>query len=154
MTKLPIKIIPKTPKNSGGFTGTPGGLIFFFILVAYGICILLFGIFLTVATRNVPSQFNEGKLLAISVYNLGFLSVVIIPVFLVLDEYQPFIAWIIRTCAILYGFSATMFLQFIPPVLGIIFVDRFKNVRKFSSSLNNSSALNHGITSNTTNPSI
>ena len=141
--------------TSGGFTGTPGGLVFFFILVAYGICILFFGIFLTVATRNVPSQFNEGKLLAISVYNLGFLSVVIIPVFLVLEEYQPFIAWILRTCAILYGFSATMFLQFIPPVFGIIFIDRFKNIKKFSSSLNNSSALNHATsTTSTTNPSV
>ena len=92
--------------------------------------------------------------MAISVYNLGFLSVVIIPVFLVLEEYQPFIAWILRTCAILYGFSATMFLQFIPPVFGIIFIDRFKNIKKFSSSLNNTSALNHPTSTSTTNPSV
>merc|ERR1711879_899375 len=121
--------------GSGGFTGTPGGLIFFFILVAYGFVVLLLGIFLSVVTRNVPSAFNESKLLAISMYNLGFLSVVIIPVFLVVQPYNPFIAWILRTVAILYAFAATMVLQFVPPIAGIIIFDRLKDTHPLASKM-------------------
>jgi len=110
--------------TTGGFTGEPGGFIFFGIFVAYGAIILLVGVFLSVVTRKAPSLFNESKLLAISMYNLGFLSVVIIPVFLVV---QPFIAWILRSVAILYAFTATLVLQFLVPVFTIIVVHRFSN---------------------------
>ena len=121
--------------TTGGFTGEPGGLIFFCILVGYGAFILFVGIILTVASRNVPYRFNEGKLLAISVYNIAFLSVVIIPVFMVLQNHNPFLAWIVRTCAILYGFAATMILQFAHPVFGIVVLDKCKNKTVFKSSL-------------------
>ena len=112
---------------TGGFTGEPGGLIFFFILVAYGAFILLIGVFLSIVTRKVPSLFNESKLLAISIYNIGFLSAVIIPVFLVVNPFNPFIAWILRTIAILYAFTATLTLQFLPIVVKIVIIDRCKN---------------------------
>uniref|UniRef100_A0A7S4MMH0 G-protein coupled receptors family 3 profile domain-containing protein n=1 Tax=Vannella robusta TaxID=1487602 RepID=A0A7S4MMH0_9EUKA len=121
--------------TTGGFTGEPGGYVFFSILVAYGALVLLFGIFLSIVTRNVPSMFNESKLLAISIYNLIFLSVVIIPVFLVVNPFNPFAAWILRTVAILYAFTATMVLQFGPPLFGIIVKDKCKNVRVFKTSL-------------------
>merc|ERR1712232_68819 len=42
--------------TTGGFTGYPGGLLFF-------------GAFLSIVTRNIPSFFNESKLVAISIYN-------------------------------------------------------------------------------------
>ena len=112
---------------TGGFIGQYGGYIFFSIFVAYCLLILLFGAFMSIVTRNVPSIFNESKLLAISIYNLGFLAAVIIPVFLVVNPINPFAAWIIRTCAILYAFSATLLLQFFPPIFGIIVLDRLKN---------------------------
>merc|ERR1711879_89912 len=89
--------------TTGGFTGEPGGIIFFSVFVAYGAVILLLGAFISFVARHVPSEFNESKLLTISIYNLGFLSVVIIPVFLVVNPFNPFIAWILRTTAILYG---------------------------------------------------
>ena len=115
--------------TTGGFTGEPGGIVFFFIIVSYEAFLLLFAIFLTIVTRNVPSMFNESKLLAISIYNLCFLSVVVIPVYFVVISINPFAAWIIRTCAILYAFTATLWLQFIPRMIGVIIIDRCKKVR-------------------------
>ena len=125
--------------TTGGFTGSPGGYVFFGILVAYGTIILLFGVFLSIVTRKVPSLFNESKLLAISIYNLGFLSAVIIPVFLVVQPFNPFIAWILRTVAILYAFTATLALQFTHPILSIIFVDKMKNTKQFQNTILSSS---------------
>jgi len=116
---------------TGGFTGAPGGLVFFFIFVAYSALVLLVGAFVSILSRNVPSQFNESKLLTVSIYNLGFLSVVVIPVFLVLQQVNPFAAWIIRTCAILYAFTATLTVQFLPIIFGIVIIDKGKNVKQF-----------------------
>merc|ERR1719282_1452508 len=110
---------------TGGFTEEPGGLVFFFVLVAYAALVLLSGAVLSFLARKVPSRFNESKLLAISIYNIGFLSVVIIPVFLVVEPFNPFLAWIFRTIAILYAFTATLILQFAAPVINIIFIDKF-----------------------------
>jgi len=122
---------------TGGFTGEPGGIIFFSIFLAYGALVLLAGAYLSVVTRKLPSAYNESTLIAISIYNLGFLSVVIFPVFLVLRMYNPFLAWIIRTIAILYAITATMVLQFAPKLIGIVFVDRFKNSQQFISTTAN-----------------
>ena len=116
--------------TTGGFTGPPGGIIFFFILVGYQGLVLVFGAFLSIVTRGVPSLFNESKLIAISIYNLVFLAVIIIPVVIVLDTLNPFIAWIIRTISVLYAFAATLTLQFVPKVLGAVFVDRCSNSSK------------------------
>ena len=41
---------------------------------------------LVIVTRNVPSFFNESKLIAICIYNLGFLAAVCIPVIIGLEE--------------------------------------------------------------------
>merc|ERR1711862_681821 len=98
--------------DTGGFTGPPGGYIFFGIFVAYTLIILLIGAVIAFFTRKIPSLFNESKLITISIYNLVLLAVIIIPVYFVLLTFNP-VAWIIRSLAILYGFSAT-FLMFIP----------------------------------------
>merc|ERR1712137_204236 len=129
--------------TTGGFTGEPGGYIFFGIFVAYGTFVLCIGAVLCVLARKVPAEFNESKLLAVSIYNLALLSVVIIPVYIVLLYYEPFIASIVRTCAILYAYSATMFLQFIPKLVGVIFFDRClnKNANAFVTDM--SSELKH-----------
>ena len=95
--------------------------------MAYAATVLLAGTFLSIATRKVPSLFNESKLVAISMYNLGFLSVVVIPVFLVVHPFNPFIAWILRTTAIIYAFTATLLLQFTPIVATVLF-NRCKNI--------------------------
>jgi len=115
--------------ETGGFTGPPGGLIFFFIFVAYSALVLFAGMVLAIVARKVPSQFNESKLINFSIYNIAFLAVVIIPVFLTVQPFNPFLAWIFRTLAILYAFTATMALQFVPQIIGIFIVDRCKNVK-------------------------
>merc|ERR1712137_104390 len=113
---------------TGGFTEEPGGLVFFFILVGYEGILLLFAAFLTFVTRNVPQMFNESTLLAISIYNLTFLAVVVIPVYFVLIEINPFIAWLVRTTAVIYAFTATLWMQFLPMVVGVVIVDKCKKV--------------------------
>jgi len=110
--------------TTGGFTGEPGGLIFFLILVGYEAIVLLVAAFLCIVTRNIPSFFNESKLIVISIYNLGFLAAVCIPVIIVLESINPFAAWVIRSLAVLYAFSATLFLQFAPKVVGVLIIDR------------------------------
>ena len=129
---------------TGGFTGEPGGIVFASFLIGYGAILLVSGAVLSILIRKVPSSFNESKLLAISIYNLAFLSAVIIPVFLVVNPFNPFLAWIIRTVAVLYAFTATMFLQFIPLVFGIVFVDKLQNISTISLSVsgNTESKLN------------
>jgi len=106
--------------DTGGFTGPPGGLIFFILFVTYTGIILLIGAVVSFLTRNVPSMFNESRLIAISIYNLVFLGAIIIPVFFVLQGFNPFVGWLIRTIAILYGFFATLCLLFVPKVWGLV----------------------------------
>ena len=113
--------------TTGGFTGAPGGYVFFAIFASYSAFVLFVGTIISILSRNVPSMFNESKLLTISIYNLVFLSVLIIPLFLVLRESYPFWAWIFRTCAVLYAFTTTLLLQFVPKIFGIIILDKGKN---------------------------
>ena len=114
--------------ESDGFTGPVGGIVFFFIFLAYCAFLLIFSGFISIVTRSVPSLFNESKLIAISIYNLVFLSVVVIPVVIVLNRIDPFASWIIRTTAILYAFTATLWIQFTPKVVGVICVGRFGEI--------------------------
>ena len=119
--------------NTGGFTGTPGGYVFFGIFVAYTIILLLTGAIVSFLTRNVPTLFNESNLIAISIYNLVFLAVIIVPVYFVLQGFNPFVGWIIRTVAILYGFTTTVALLFIPKVWGLIFVDKGRETKSVNT---------------------
>eukprot|EP00012_Vannella_robusta_P006619 CAMPEP_0206197558 /NCGR_PEP_ID=MMETSP0166-20121206/9121_1 /ASSEMBLY_ACC=CAM_ASM_000260 /TAXON_ID=95228 /ORGANISM="Vannella robusta, Strain DIVA3 518/3/11/1/6" /LENGTH=1037 /DNA_ID=CAMNT_0053615259 /DNA_START=260 /DNA_END=3371 /DNA_ORIENTATION=- len=106
--------------ETGGFTGPPGGLIFFIIFVSYSGLMLLAGAIISFLARKVPSMFNESQLIAISIYNLVILSVIIIPIFFVLQDFNPFVGWIIRSIAILYGFFATLCLLFVPKIWGLL----------------------------------
>ena len=120
---------------TGGFSGPPGGIIFFSVFVAYSAFVLFIGALISFAVRKVPAAYNEATLLTISIYNLGFLSVVIIPVFLAINPFNPFVAWILRTAATLYAFTATLVLQFVPILFGVFILDKGKNVRTFKSNL-------------------
>jgi len=109
----------------GSVAGAAGFYVFFFLIVAYVGIYLLFGVFLSIATRNVVSTFNESRLIAISIYNITFSSIVAIPIVFVLKENEPLITWIVLVTAFMYGFTATLLLQFFPKVWGIVFRDKF-----------------------------
>merc|ERR1711972_546553 len=76
-------------------------------------------------TRNVVSTFNESRLIAISIYNITFSAIVTIPIVFVLKDSDPFITWIIIVTAFAYGFTATLVLQFVPKIWGIVVRDKF-----------------------------
>ena len=120
---------------TGGFTEEPGGIIFFSIFAIYGAFVLLGGVVISVLARNIPQQFNETKLLAVSIYNLAFLSAVVIPVYVVIVTSNPFVAWILKTLAVLYAFTATLFLQFVPQIVGVFVLDRCRNIKQFKTRL-------------------
>ena len=116
---------------SRGQSGSIGTIIFFCIFVVYALIILLFGAFISIISRRIPSQFSETKLLTISIYHLAFLAIVVIPVNITLYLSNPYIAWIIRALAILYAFGATIFIQFVPVIIGIFVIDKGQNIKKF-----------------------
>ena len=60
------------------------------------------------------------------IYNITLLGIVVIPVFLVLRYTIPFVAWIIRTSVIIYVFTATLWLQFLPKIWGVFLSDKLK----------------------------
>ena len=61
------------------------------------------------------------------VFNLTFLSAVVIPVFFVLRYISPFAAWLVRTLAILYGFGSTLYIHMIPKLVGLFLIDKLRN---------------------------
>ena len=111
--------------TTGGFTGKPGGLVFFFLIVAY-LAILLIGcMVISFLARHVPRPFMDKRLTFISVFNLSFLCAVIIPVFFVLRNISPFAAWMVRTLGILYGFGSTLLIHMVPKMIGLL-LDKFQ----------------------------
>eukprot|EP01096_Ripella_sp_DP13-Kostka_P003987 TRINITY_DN159_c0_g1_i13.p1 TRINITY_DN159_c0_g1~~TRINITY_DN159_c0_g1_i13.p1 ORF type:complete len:801 (-),score=334.83 TRINITY_DN159_c0_g1_i13:193-2595(-) len=125
----------------GSVAGMIGFYFFFFAIVAYVALFLLFGIFLSIATRNVVSTFNESRLIAISIYNITFSAIVTIPIVFVLKDSDPFITWIIIVTAFAYGFTATLVLQFFPKIWGIVVRDKF--AKEASTQSGNSSGPTH-----------
>jgi len=113
--------------QTGGVTGEPGGLVWFFILVAYDALMLFLTLLLGFFVRHVPRPFMDKRLMSISAFNLGFLTAVVIPVFLVLRYISPFAAWMVRTLGILYGFSSTLLIHMVPKLIGLVLIDRFQS---------------------------
>merc|ERR1712224_844816 len=88
------------------------------LFIAFGI---ITGVLLLMTCCLIPF------VIAISIYNLGFLAAVCIPVIIVLDYINPFASWVIRSISVLYAFTATLVLQFAPKVIGVLLVDRGRN---------------------------
>ena len=96
-------------------------------------------------------MFHLSKLIALSIYNLVFLSVVVIPVVIVLNNINPFASWIIRSVAIFYAFFATLIVQFLPKFVPMFVVDRcsddpFHHSTKSLASLDKSNSSKNTFT--------
>lgn len=53
--------------TTGGVTGEPGGIVFFFILVGYCGFLLFGAMFISFLVRHVPRPFMDKRLMSISV---------------------------------------------------------------------------------------
>jgi len=111
--------------TTGGATGTPGGIVFFFILFGYLAFLGLLGLFIAFIVRKSPIKFNDGRFTAISMFNIVFTGAVVTTIFLVLEQLSQFAAWLILLIGILYGFASTVYLHLVPKVVGIIIINRF-----------------------------
>lgn len=127
--------------TTGGFTGTPGGIVFFFIIVAYLIILILTSFVLAYRSRKSSSKYKERKILNIALFNILFTGVVVIIVFFIVDPIEPFAAWIIRTVGMVYSFFSTIMIVFIPVFTVVVVVDRFKDKKsKKEDDIGNNSA--------------
>ena len=77
-------------------------------------------------TNNNEKKNGELKK-QIKIYNLFFLGITGIPVYLVIYQSNPLASWVIYEVCVLYGFLSTLAMQFIPKIYGIIWIDKFKN---------------------------
>ena len=56
----------------------------------YGVALLGFGVWLSVATYNtVDARFNESKLVALTIYNAAFMGVVLVVILSLLGNSNP-----------------------------------------------------------------
>jgi len=111
--------------TTGGPTGTPGGLVFFFVLFGYLAFLGVMGLFLAFLVRKSPIKFNDGRFTAISIFNMVFTGAVVTTIFLVLEQLSQFAAWLILLIGILYGFASTVYLHIVPKIIGIVIINRF-----------------------------
>ena len=80
-----------------------------------------------------------------------FLSVVVIPVVIVLNNINhPFAWWIIRSVAIFYAFFATLIVQFLPKFVPMFVVDRCSDDDPFHHSTKSLASLDKSNSSKNT----
>ncbi|XP_004342411.2 hypothetical protein CAOG_08242 [Capsaspora owczarzaki ATCC 30864] len=80
---------------------------------------LLYGVYLAVMCRHVANQFNESKQLGFAIYNLTFVSCIIIPLVLALDATATAI-YLIAALGTLFALVVTLAIIFVPKVMRIV----------------------------------
>jgi len=113
--------------TTGGLIGEPAGTVFFFVLVGYFGFLLFFAFIFLFLNRRAPNFFMENRLMFISIFNLGFVAAVVIPLVFVLNSASPFASWIVRTLGMIYAFTSTLWLHYIPKILGLVIRDKFRD---------------------------
>jgi len=82
---------------------------------------LFIGVGLAYKTRKVSLlRFNESTHIALAIYNLLFLSVVIIPIIYIVDVPDPNVIFVLLSVALLLGVSGILVLLFMPKFYAII----------------------------------
>jgi predicted outer membrane repeat protein len=85
---------------------------FLYTMLALNCALLLFGCFLAIATRRLPSAYNESQHLAFSIYNATLTLFVVVPVASVLTD--PTEISITVTSGILFSTTMSLLVLFIP----------------------------------------
>jgi len=108
-------------------TSTLQNLFYVCGIVDKGI-LLLFGVFLAVEVRDIDKNFNESKVLGVTIYNCAITSLVILPVLLALDNgVDPTTQQTLTIIAINYIIIFTLIaLAF--PKFKVIFREKYSNV--------------------------
>jgi basic membrane protein A len=116
MEPMTVELFPSeltTDLQRNVFCYSPNALTFQLVLILYKAAVLIFGMFIAVATRNVRSDFNESKQIGFSIYNIFFVSAVILPLLYFLpmrfDAY-----YVLANVLILWIPSVTLLLLFVP----------------------------------------
>ena len=92
---------------------------FVWAIIAFCGVVLIYGLKIAVATSHVPSQFNEAKTIAASVYNVFFCSVIVVPLTFFLGSSSEFMVGriVLQALVILWCALFTVLALILPKVL-------------------------------------
>lgn len=107
--------------NLSGFqqaTCSTSGTIGSTLLIIFNVMLILYVLKLAWTIRNVPSKFNEGKLLAIISFTIGFVLVMVLPVTAFLTE--PRAIYILLSSGILFTSMVVAISMVIPNLVVVL----------------------------------
>jgi len=78
--------------------------------------LVVWGVFLAISTRDLPSLFNESKAIGFCIYNIAFCGVIVVPLIFVLED-SPGAFFIMRNLVVIWAVVATNSILFIPKLL-------------------------------------
>jgi len=102
---------------------SPQASLFYYLSIIDKAILLLFGVFLAIECRDIDKNFNETKILGITIYNCAVTCLIILPVIYALDNgVNPVALKVISVLAINYVLCFTLTALIIPKI---------KMIRKF-----------------------
>jgi hypothetical protein len=93
---------------------TGSSIIWPIVLYGYQAVLIIFGIVMAFRTRKVPGKFNESNLIAVVIFNTGFISVLALAVSYVLQSTGPTPVFYIETIGLAYGVLFALLVIFAP----------------------------------------
>jgi uncharacterized membrane protein len=94
-------------------------LIFFGIFLAYKGILLVIGVFFSIVTRNVDSDFNESKYIAFSIYAV-FFSMLVVLIVLFVVGLNPVVRFVLTCLGVWIVTASVYLLLYVPKLLAII----------------------------------
>jgi len=103
---------------------------------------LIIGVWLSLVVRKAPSDYNESKFLAYAMYNQSFCLIVLLAIWLTIEDQNYNLKYILRSFVILWGITITLIVIFAPKIYFTIFnkiwVTKKSHMTTANSSGNNS----------------
>jgi len=85
---------------------------FFATLGSFKAILLIIGCALSVAVRKQPSEFNESRTIALSIYNISFCLVAFLAIWLAIPDSSYQLKYILRSVVVLWGVTITILVIF------------------------------------------